>query len=176
MDRKGDWKQTFTGKQFWPMDPRPEDFDILDIAHALANTCRYGGHVKRFYSVAEHCVLLSYKVPYRLSFAALMHDFAEAYIGDMVRPLKVFMPEFKAIERHIEAIGAPVFGLSYPWPEEVMSADTRILTDERHQLMAVAPIPWGTDGDPLGVTVQCWTPEVAKARFLQRFHELGKVR
>lgn len=173
-DRKGDWIQTFTGRQFWPLDPRPEDFDIVDIAHALGNICRYGGHVKSFYSVAEHCVLLSHVVPYRFAFAALMHDLAEAYIGDIVRPFKRELPTYKTIEATIEEVAAGKFRVVWPWPEEVMEADTRILTDERHQLMAHAPIPWGTDREPLGVKVKCWSPDVAKVRFLQRFHELKK--
>lgn len=58
-ERAGDWMQTFTGRQFWPMDPRPEDLDILDIAHALSLLCRFGGHCQRFYSVAEHSVHVS---------------------------------------------------------------------------------------------------------------------
>ena len=57
--RNGDWLQTFTGKAFFPLDPRPEEMDIFDIAHALSNLCRYGGHCNKFYSVAEHSVLVS---------------------------------------------------------------------------------------------------------------------
>jgi hypothetical protein len=56
---RGDWIQTATGRPFWPIDPRPEDIDIEDIAHALSMLCRFGGHCLRFYSVAEHSVLLS---------------------------------------------------------------------------------------------------------------------
>ena len=57
---RGSWMQTFTGRQFFPLDPHPNDVDPVDIAHALSLICRYGGHTRRFYSVAEHCVLLSY--------------------------------------------------------------------------------------------------------------------
>lgn len=124
----------------------------------MRNNCRYGGHVKRFYSVAEHCFILSHAVPYRFAFAALMHDLAEAYIGDIVRPFKRSLPDYKTIEGRIEEVGAGKFRVVYPWPEEVMEADTRILTDERHQLMAHAPIPWGTDCEPLGIKVNGWTP------------------
>ena len=56
---RGSWAQTFTGRQFFPLDPDPQDIDIVDIAHSLAMQCRYNGHTDRFYSVAEHCVHVS---------------------------------------------------------------------------------------------------------------------
>lgn len=73
-ERIGDWIQTFTGRQFWPLDPQPDHIDIADIAHALAHDCRFGGHCRRFYSVAEHSVLLSRAVAPEFRLAALMHD------------------------------------------------------------------------------------------------------
>jgi hypothetical protein len=87
-DRRGDWMQTFTGRAFYPLDPRPEDIDPVDIAHALSLICRYGGHSSRFYSVAEHCVLMSHAVAPEHALWALLHDATEAYLGDMIRPLK----------------------------------------------------------------------------------------
>src|SRR5689334_11513518 len=97
--RVGDWMMTLSGKRFWPLDPRPEDVDFRDIGHALSMICRYGGHVRRFYSVAEHSALLARWFEARGDFTfakyALLHDGTEAYIGDMVRQLKQFMPEFK---------------------------------------------------------------------------------
>ena len=62
MSRGGGWLQTWSGRMFWPLDPRDDEVDICDIAHALAHQCRFGGHCRRFYSVAEHCVLLSHAV------------------------------------------------------------------------------------------------------------------
>lgn len=173
-DRKGDWIPTFTGKQFWPFDPRATDFDIVDVAHQLGMVCRYGGAVTRFYSVAEHCVLLSHAVPYRFAYPALMHDLAEAYIYDIVRPVKKSLPEYRTIEGRIEEVGAGHFRVVYPWPDEVIDADRRIVTDERQQLMTDTTTPWADAGEPLGIKVKGWTPEVAKVRFLQRFHELRK--
>ena len=61
--RKGDWMQTYTGRQFWPIDPRANEVHIEDIAHALSMMCRYNGHCRTFYSVAEHSVLVSQHVP-----------------------------------------------------------------------------------------------------------------
>src|SRR4051812_20612492 len=90
---RGDWMQTYTGRAFWPLDAQPEDVDPLDIAAALSMLCRYGGHVSRFYSVAEHCLLMSEAVAPEHALWALLHDATEAYMGDMVRPLKRQMPE-----------------------------------------------------------------------------------
>ena len=97
-ERKGDWMQIFTGKKFWPLDPKSEEVDIKDIAHSLAFQCRFNGHSNYFYSIAQHSVIVSKIVSKDQAFAALLHDAAETYIGDMVSPLKRFMPEFKEIE------------------------------------------------------------------------------
>ena len=172
--RKGDWMQTFTGVAFWPMDPHPDEVNIADIAHSLAHQCRYGGHSKMFYSVAEHCVLLSHAVPAELAFSALMHDAAEAYLVDVPRPIKRFLGGYRDIEKALEAVIMPKFGLPYPIPELVMEMDTQILTDERQQLMATPPLPWGTDMKPLGVTCLGYVPHEAERRFLARFEELSR--
>lgn len=91
--RRGDWLQTHTGVHFYPLDPRPEEIDITDIAHSLALQCRWAGHVKQHYSVAEHCVRVSRIVPKEDALWALLHDAAEAYLIDLPRPLKN-LPEF----------------------------------------------------------------------------------
>lgn len=179
MERKGDWIQVYTGKRFWVLDPRPEDVDIRDIAHALSLQCRYGGHARSFYSVAEHCVILARwvwaetKAP-RLTFAALMHDAAEAYLPDLARPTKVFMPEYMRIERILEAVIFPVFGLHQIDMEQVKPFDTRILMDERNVLFD-APLTWGTECEPLGVELRHWTSEQAEMAFLAMYHDFKEV-
>lgn len=85
---RGSWMQTYTGRRLFPMDPSPADVDIIDIAHALSMQCRYNGHVRRFMSVAEHCVLISENVPAQDALWGLLHDATEAYVGDMIRPLR----------------------------------------------------------------------------------------
>ncbi len=90
MTRKGDYIATYTGKQFYPLDPRPEDVCLEDIAHSLSNLCRFTGHTDtdRFYSVAQHSVICSTIVAPEAALLALLHDAAEAYLGDISRPLK----------------------------------------------------------------------------------------
>lgn len=173
-ERIGDWCQTFTGVAFYALDPRPNEIDLRDIAHALSMQCRYGGHTKHFYSVAEHCVILSRAVPSELALAALMHDAAEAYLVDVPRPIKKSLEKYYEIERNLEKVIAEKFDLAHPWPDLVMEYDTRILNDERAQLMATPPIEWHPMGDPLNVDVIGWPPEIAERQFLVRFAELTK--
>src|SRR4051812_16341267 len=78
-------------------DPRNHNYDIKAIAHALSNLCRYTGHSKRFYSVAEHCVLVSRLVDPRFAFEGLMHDASEAFCGDVASPLKKLLPGYARI-------------------------------------------------------------------------------
>lgn len=170
--RIGDWMQTATGRAFWPIDPRAEDIDIEDVAHALAHLCRYGGHCLRFYSVAEHSVLLAASVPPEDALWALLHDASEAYIVDVPRPLKPYLSDYQDAERRVMTAVCERFGLPEPWPDTVKEADRAILTDEMQQNMAAPPMPWSTAGTPLGVTLQFWSPPEAKLVFLDVFARL----
>ena len=164
------WIETHTGRRFDFVSHLP--FDVQDIAHALSNLCRYNGHVHTFYSVAEHCVLLtrwarSKGYSPQIQRAMLMHDAAEAYLGDVPSPLKGILPDFKAIERHIDAQVAKRFWFRYPFHDVVKFADLHVLVDERQQALYPTHNSWTTDGlAPLGVTLQFWQPAQAKAEFL----------
>jgi len=173
--RKGDWFQTFTGQQFWPLDPRPGDFNILDIANGLANTCRFNGHVKNFYSVAQHSVLVSLVVPEELALEGLMHDAAEAYLGDVIRPLKAALPEYKKIEERAERALAQQYGLRFPWPSKVKEADNCLLMTERRDVLP-AFREWTWRANPLPEEIIAWAPWRAKEEFLSRFNALVKGR
>lgn len=165
--------QTFTGRQFFPLHPHPEDIDPVDIAHALSLICRYGGHTSRFYSVAEHCVLMSHAVPHHHALWALLHDATEAYVGDMVRPLKHHMPEYREIEDQLMEVIARRFGLDPVMPPAVKEADNRILLDERAALLKTPPVAWQQDGlEPLGVDVRGVAPSIAEAAYMRRLREL----
>jgi 5'-deoxynucleotidase YfbR-like HD superfamily hydrolase len=175
-DRAGDWMMTFTQRQFWPLDPRVEDVDVRDIAHALAHQCRYNGHSACFYSVAEHSVLLAdrFSADRYMARYALLHDAAEAYLGDIIRPLKPFLPGFAEVEQKVERVIFDRFGLVDALPLEVKLADTRILMDERNALFdpeEAERLGWRT-GQALGVTLLLLGPDEAEAMFLDRFGAL----
>lgn len=172
--QRGDWMQTFTGIPFYPLDPRPEEIDPADIAHALSLLCRYGGHVERFYSVAEHCVLMSEAVAPENALAALLHDATEAYVCDVPRPLKRQLPGYREIEDRVWGAIATHFEVSVTLPAEVKVADNRILLTERDALMPNTAYSWSVDGmEPLPVKVEGWAPEVAEARYLDALARLG---
>ena len=175
--RKGDWIQTYTGRCFWPFDPRTEDIDILDIAHALSNLCRFGGHCNTFYSVAEHSVRASHLVPDDVALWALLHDASEAYLGDVVRPIKHqarFLKFYRPIEQAVMLSIVFKFGLCLAEPAEVAWADDVMLRTEQRDLMSSPPCDWVRKAgiEPLAEIIVPATPRVAKENFLQRFYSL----
>lgn len=172
--RRGDWMQTVSGRQFWPLDPRADEVHIEDIAGALSKLCRYGGQCLRFYSVAEHCVHVANAAPEGIKLAALLHDASEAYLSDVIRPIKSHLTNYMEIEAGLERVIAQRFGLTWPMPAEVKRLDTAILADERDQVMATPPIPWSQTTEPaLGVTLPCWAPAKARWEFLSAFFRYG---
>jgi uncharacterized protein len=169
------WMLTYTGRVFHPTEPDQHEIDPRDIAHALSLTCRYGGHVRRFYSVAEHCVLMSRAVPEEHALWALLHDATEAYVGDVVRPLKRELPAYREIENRLMGEICKVFGLAPVMPDAVHEADNRILLDERAELLPPSPLPWGgglEDLAPLGVKVRGLDPLTAETDYRVRLMEL----
>jgi hypothetical protein len=165
--RKGDWMMTFTGRKFWPLDPHESEVELLDIAWALAHQCRYNGHGRFFYSVAEHSVLMALHFgATQIGQCALLHDASEAYLGDCVRPLKRSLPQFAEIERAVEMAIERRFRV--PPPSTVKDADNAILTDERNVLFdpAVCEAHGWSAGVPLGVKLRCWAPQRAFLEFL----------
>ena len=173
--RIGSWMQLASGRAFYPLDPRPEEIHIEDIASALSKMCRYGGHCKRFYSVAEHCVLMAHAAPDGMHLAALLHDASEAYLSDVIRPIKSHLTNYLEIEANLERAIARRFTLQWPMPAEVKALDEAIIADERDQAMLPAPQAWAqwTPVAPLGVTLQFWTPEKAEYEFLAAFRRYG---
>ena len=176
MTDRGDWMQTFTGKQFFPLDPRAEEICIEDIAHALSLLCRYGGHCRTFYSVAEHSLLVESAMKgddVRMRLGALMHDAAEAYLVDVPRPIKRNLPLYSQIEMQVDVAISEKFDLYWPIKQAVIgSLDNRILLDERAALMAPTDHDWRIEGKPLGVKIKGYHPQQAESLFLRRFHEL----
>lgn len=177
-EQRGHGIQTYSGRVFYPLDPRPEEIFLIDIAHALSMTCRFGGHTKKFYSVAEHSFHISYLVgPYDAPLDqawGLLHDASEAYLLDLVQPMKRAIPEYSVYERVLSACIAERFDLPWPMPRLVKDVDLRMLWTEKAQLLNPCEIAWGVDGEPLKhLVLPCWLPEEAELQFLQRATVLG---
>ena len=169
------WIQTHSGEAFSFQEYRPETIKIEDIAHALANLCRFVGHTDRYYSVAEHCVVMSRQVDPEHALEALMHDAAEAYIGDVSRPLKSMLPEYQELQYTVEFWIKTRFGLSHEMPQAVKQADKRMLITECEQLLWPPAAPWdGLEGvAPFDdMRLSCLPPETAKRQFLDRYATL----
>lgn len=153
--------RTYTGKVF---DLRIMDMDsicIEDIAHALAHTSRFGGHLKKHYSVAQHCVVGAMELEPEHQLAFLLHDATEAYIGDMPSPFKKLMPEFKQIEDKLMAVIAEKFGIKYPFEQQIKEMDIYMLNRE-----------WNSFVLEENSTLEYWTAEESKSRFLDFFYSL----
>lgn len=166
---------TFTGGRFWPLDPDPKDMNIVDIAHALSNQCRFTGHVREFYSVAQHCVLVSYQVPEEDALWGLLHDATEAYLVDMASPVKMQMPEFRRAEARLEECVAAAFNLPLAVPQSVHHADRVLLVTEKRDLLSDSgsfSVIHTQGAEPLKQAITPWLPSEAKQAFLRRYRQL----
>lgn len=181
--------ETYTGKYFNYQDPSPESVCLQDIAHALSNICRFNGHSKRFYSVAEHSVLVSYHVPLHCAAEGLLHDAAEAYYGDVVAQFKpsVWIGDvtfkagdkvypFKTVEENLLRIILLKYGLRWPLPEAVLQIDKQLLVTEYLALKSDDLPPWIVGVPELKMSAHAIVghlPSVAEQMFLGRAHVLG---
>jgi hypothetical protein len=145
---------------------------IEDIAYALSNICRFCGHTWKFYSVAQHSVLVSRIVSPENALAALFHDAAEAYLGDVSRPLKALLPDYRAIERRFEADVFRKLGLPEKIPDEVKRADTTLLATEIRDLMPVHPGVCSSIAGALPYRIEPLPPEEAFELFFDRYNEV----
>lgn len=169
---------TASGHYFSFTDPLNSFYTLDDIAHALSHICRFGGHVRRFYSVAQHCVMASYITPASDALAALMHDAPEAFVGDMPSPLKQLLPDYKALEARIEAAVFDCFDISLPLPASVKEADLIMLATEQRDLMPPHDDEWATikGVTPLPFPILPWDALTAKQSFIDRFNALTRNR
>lgn len=169
--------QLRSGKYFDLLKPEESELTIFDIAHALSNLCRFTGHCSEHYSVAQHCVLVSWIVPPQFALQGVLHEIGEPVLGDVSSPLKALLPEYKALERKVEAALLPRFGLPVELDPAVKAADRVALATEQRDLMP------RKEGDPAWSMLRGVSPlkgqlvplraRDARNLFLDRFFELG---
>jgi len=162
--------QTYSGGVLNFDFPEEHQFSIYDIAHALSNICRFTGHTSSFYSVAQHSVLVSMIVPPSVALKGLLHDAAEAYLGDVASPLKAALPDYKAIEVRVERALLMSFGLNPAADPLIKHADHRALVTEARDLMRRPIVMPGVT--PVAYHITPLQPAEAEMVFLDRFNEL----
>lgn len=171
----GNWIQTVSGGMVFPTAPDPREINLEDIAHSLAMQCRFNGHCREFYSVAQHSVIVS-RHCHRFPLLGLMHDAAEAYVGDIVRPIKLQIKAFSELEQTVWRSIAAMFGLpmraSAAARDEVLRMDAAVLATELRDLMAPPPWPWAGNQKPLEEVIVPVEWREAKRMFLDRFRLL----
>jgi len=182
------WIQSFTGLKVTPLNLQPEQIRIEDIAHSLSMQCRFAGHCRDFYSVGEHSVRLAAQLQREGCSAkeclwGLLHDASEAYLTDLVRPLKNgsdIGPIYRNIEARAMATICQKFSLAPEQPECVTVADMRMLMTEKRDLLAPQPDVWTAElhgsGEPYPWKIDPWGRRMVEMSFLERFHRYASVR
>jgi uncharacterized protein len=171
------YTQTFSGGIICPQDPIPEEIKIEDIAHALAQQPRFGGHLKQFLSVAQHSFLVSQYCDLGDALWGLLHDASEAYIADICRPVKKGLIGYKEAEDKLMAAVCKKFGLPPVMPASVKKADDLLICLESNQFLAPLRMEiWRTwPVDPAAYSeIVPWSWQEAERHFLDRFHMLSK--
>jgi uncharacterized protein len=165
---------TRSGRNVSLLNPSAGQFEIGDIAHGLAQQCRFNGQTSKFYSVAQHSVLVSSILPRELKLAGLLHDAAEAYLGDIVQPLKTLLPEFAEIESRFKVKISERFSLSGLDHPDIKRADLIALATERRDLMPMEQMDWPVlNGiEAMRIRIQPMAPDAAAKAFLDCFFRL----
>ncbi|UOF01411.1 HD domain-containing protein [Bdellovibrio reynosensis] len=163
------WVITLSGSRFNILKPDPAAVRLEDIACALARQARFNGHTRFFYSVGQHSCLGAEVSPTKdIAKQMLFHDATEAYVGDLVSPVKALLPDFEIIESRIHWAIAQKFGLEFPLPKVVKQIDRRLLATEVRDLITKDLASWNIGKDePFDFPIIPWPPEVTEARFLE---------
>ncbi|MBP6083452.1 MAG: hypothetical protein KA732_19550 [Providencia sp.] len=169
---------TFTGKHFDFINISADDICINDIAQGLSNECRFAGQISQFYSVAQHSVYVSQLVPHEFALEALLHDATEAYCKDIPSPLKLLLPEYKTVEKRIDAVIRHKWDLPKLISEVVHYTDLVLLATERRDLEVDGDNQWPIlEGIPPSdiINVNPLLPIQARAMFIHRFNQLSGI-
>lgn len=171
--RIGDWGTTASGRQFWPQDPRIDDVSIDDIAHGLAFQTRFAGATWAPYSIAQHSVLVSCACRPENALVGLLHDATEAYLQDIIKPLKRALPGYLELERSWAMCIGLVFGLGdrlLDLPQDVHAADRMVYAAEWRDLMPRRTASKLSADEPRWPDkIIPWSAERARTEFLRRF-------
>lgn len=171
--------EMFSGTMFSFNNPQVDDVKLIDIAWHLSNTCRFFGGTDSFYSVAQHCVLASMVSSPQAALACLMHDTAEAYVGDNATPLKGIIPVLAILEQAIFTVICERFDFAFSDNviKEVKSIDRQMLATERIQLTRNHENEWDClkGVQLLDINIRPWSPYEARRRFLERFQVLAST-
>lgn len=171
LDSKRIMMTTFTGRRVDPYHLRAEDIAIEDIAHALSLLCRFGGHTREFYSVAQHSVRVARSLPKEMMLEGLLHDATEAYIQDLVRPVKHRCPQYKALEKHIwRSIAFKYDFNAEGHPYEIIQIDNCALKSELRQFVNGCAdelsLPFWREYEELPPVDCAWSPGEAEGQFM----------
>ena len=166
------WILTYSGKQFFPFNPKLDQICIQDIAHALSMICRYTGHCKELYTVSQHSCYISDYCPDELKLEGLLHDATEAYLADINQPTKEFLPEYRELESNLDKLIRNKYGLPLEMSPYVKSLDMAILNNEREVLLPESKWDWGIGNQKLDLIITPWSPAEAEKEFLERFMRL----
>lgn len=172
-DARGDFVTTYSGAKFFLADCNVEDIPMFDIAHALSMNCRFNGHLKRFYSVAEHSVNVALLVGGEHALTALLHDVSEAFLPDMPRPFKRYVTGFEKFETRVYSAFAELYNLKDPMPEDVLYIDRNIVRTEA-EVLYPSPPDWVEYYDTVcpASMIQGLPPVDARTMFMETFVEL----
>lgn len=163
--------ETISGRKLDLYNIQPSDIDIFDIAHSLSRQCRFSGHCVEFYSVAQHSLRVAELLPMELKMVGLLHDAAEAYIGDITRPVKEMFPGIEVVEKAIWRSIAKRWCLPAELPQEVIDADNLVLQAERVELCP-AHAQSEAETPPVTAAKKILTPREAQEQFIDLFREL----
>lgn len=179
---KTDWIQTYTGEKFYPLEPALADIDIEDIAHSLSMLCRYNGHTRFFYSVAQHSSLVSFQMQQGSAndaMSALLHDASEAYLSDLPSPLKN-LPEFafyREAEERLQKLIYQQFGVIMrpDLEEKIKKIDREMIAHEAPVVLGDLHPDFKLPDTETIIPIEKWSRKEAKSIFMHRFYSLERA-